>query len=87
MYVGVIHRISDPEAFQRAEDEAIEAGMPDGVNVPIIAKNEDRTIGVCIWDAPSLEAVQEMVESLVGPYSQNECFSLSVVHGLPAVTA
>ena len=78
MYVTVIHRISDPEGFQRAEDEAIAAGLPEGVSLPIHAATHDHAVGVCIWEGSSVEAVRELVESVVGPFSQNEYFEMSV---------
>ncbi len=78
MYVTVIHRISDPEGFQRAEDEAIAAGLPEGFSLPIHAATNDHAVGVCIWEGSSVEAVRELVESVVGPFSQNEYFEMSV---------
>ena len=78
MYVTAIHRVSDPEGFQRAEDEAIAAGLPEGFSLPIHAATDDHAVGVCIWEGPSVEAVRELVESVVGPFSQNEYFEMSV---------
>ena len=78
MYVTVIHRISDPEGFQRAEDEAIAAGLPEGISLPIHAATHDHSVGMCIWEGSSVEAVRELVESVVGPFSQNEYFEMSV---------
>ncbi len=83
MYVGVIHRISDPEAFEAAEQSALEAGLPEGVSLPIHAATRDHTTGVCIWEGESVEAVRDLVESVVGEYSENEYFELKV-DGLPA---
>ena len=42
MHVSVIHRISDPEAFQQAEQQALEAGLPEGFSLPIHAANPER---------------------------------------------
>ena len=78
MYVTAIHRISDPAGFTNAEDEAIAAGLPDGFSLPIHAATQDHEVGVCIWEGPSVEAVRELVESVVGPFSQNEYFEMSV---------
>jgi hypothetical protein len=77
MHVGVIHRISDPEGFEAAEQKALERGLPEGISLPIHAT------GICIWQGESVEAVKELVESVVGPYSDNEYFELEV-DGLPA---
>jgi hypothetical protein len=83
MYVGVIHRISDPEAFEAAEQKALQAGLPEGVSLPVHAATPDHTTGVCIWEGESVEAVRELVESVVGEHSENEYFELEV-DGLPA---
>jgi hypothetical protein len=82
MYVTVIHRVSDPEAFMKAEDEAIAAGLPEEFSLPIHAATHDHGVGVCIWEGSSLESVRDLVESVVGPYSENEYFEMSV-DGLP----
>ena len=50
MYVSVIHRVSDPEGFTKAEDEAIAAGLPDGFSLPIHAATHDHGVGICIWE-------------------------------------
>jgi hypothetical protein len=83
MYVGVIHRISDPEGFEAAEQKALETGLPEGFSLPINAATPDHTTGICIWQGESVEAVKELVESVVGPYSDNEYFEVEV-DGLPA---
>ena len=78
MYVTAIHRVSDAARFMKAEDEAIAAGLPDGFSLPIHAATHDHGVGVCIWEGPSVEAVADLVESVVGPYSQNEYHEMSV---------
>jgi hypothetical protein len=83
VYVGVIHHISDPEGFEAAEQRALEAGLPEGISLPIHAATPDPTTGMCIWEGESVEAVRELVESVVGEYSENEYFELEV-DGLPA---
>ncbi len=83
MYVGVIHRISDPEGFEAAEQKALETGLPEGFSLPINAATPDHTTGICIWEGESVEAVRELVESVVGPYSDNEYLEVEV-DGLPA---
>ena len=83
VYVGVVHHISDPEGFEAAEQRALEAGLPESVSLPIHAATPDHTTGMCIWEGESVEAVRELVESVVGEYSENEYFELEV-DGLPA---
>ena len=76
MHVGVIHRISDPEGFQHAEQKAIEAGLPDDFRLPVHAATRDHTTGICIWQGPSVDAVRDLVESVVGQYSENEYYEM-----------
>jgi hypothetical protein len=78
MFVTVIHRIHDPEGFQAAEAKAMEAGLPASVALPIHAETRDHRLGICIWEGASVEAVREVVESAVGPYSTNEYFEMQV---------
>ncbi len=76
MHVGVIHRISNPAAFEEAEQQALDAGLPEGFDLPVHAETPDHTTALCIWDGPSVEAVRDLVESVVGEYSQNEYFEV-----------
>ena len=78
MFVGVIHHINDPKGFEEAEDKAIAAGLPDGFALPIHAATKDHTTGICMWEGPSVDAVRELVESVVGPFSTNEYFEMQV---------
>ena len=78
MFVGVIHHINDPEGFQAAEDKAIEQGLPPNVSLPIHAATPDHRTGSCIWQGESVDAVRDLVESVVGPFSDNEYFELEV---------
>jgi hypothetical protein len=78
MFVTVIHRIHDPEGFQAAEEKAIAAGIPSHVALPIHAATPDHRLGVCIWEGESVAAVREVVESVVGPYSENEYAEMDV---------
>lgn len=86
MFVGVIHRIHDPSGFQAAEAKAIEQGLPPGVALPIHAATPDHRTGVCIWEGESVDAVRDLVESVVGPYSENEYFPLEVDGLTPQVS-
>jgi hypothetical protein len=78
MFVSVIHRIHDPEGFQAAEAKALEAGLPANVALPVHAATHDHKLGICIWEGESVAAVRELVESVVGPYSDNEYYEMHV---------
>ena len=76
MHVIVIHDIHDPCRVQKAADEANE--LPSELKLPIHAATSDHSKAICIWEGPSVEAVRNRVESVVGPYSKNEYFEMSV---------
>ncbi len=78
MFVTVIHHIHDPEGFQAAEAKALEAGLPATVALPIHAATTDHTLGVCIWEGESVDAVREVVEGAVGAWAKNEYFEMTV---------
>ena len=78
VFVTVIHRIHDPEGFEAAEAKALEAGLPSHVALPIHAATNDHTLGICIWEGESVEAVREVVEGAVGPWANNEYYEMHV---------
>ena len=78
MFVTVIHKIHDPEGFEKAEEKALEAGLPSTVALPIHAATKDHTLGVCIWEGESVAAVREVVEGAVGAWADNEYYEMHV---------
>ena len=85
MFVGVIHHISDPAGFEAAEAKALDQGLPPNVALPIHAATHDHRTGICIWEGESVEAVREIVEEVVGPFSTNEYLQLDVDGLKPAL--
>jgi hypothetical protein len=78
MHIGVIHRISDPDAFEQAEQEALEAGLPEGIGLPVSVATRDHATAICIWEGPSVDAIRDLVESVVGEYSENEYYEVEL---------
>ena len=78
MHVIAIHHIHDPAGFQKAAAEAKTKELPPGLKLPIHAETNDYTKAVCIWEGPSVEAVRNQVESVVGTYSKNDYFEMTV---------
>jgi hypothetical protein len=85
MFVGVLHHISDPEGFEAAEAKALEQGLPANIALPIHASTPDHRTGICIWEGESVNAVRELVESVVGAFSTNDYFQLDVEGLVPAL--
>jgi hypothetical protein len=86
MHVVAIHTIRDPESFFRA----IEAErLPQGMALHTTLPNADSSRMVCLWEADSLEAVEQLVNRTVGEFSENEFFAVrpDAAEGLPVLTA
>ena len=81
MHVTAIHHIHDPAGFQKAEAEALKNEPPPEFKLPIRGATNDHSPGICIWEGPSVEEVQKLVDSGVAFYSKNEYFEMTV-HGL-----
>ena len=78
MFVTVIHRIHDPEGFRAAQAKALEAGLPEGVALPVHAMSRDHRLGICIWEGESVTAVRGVVEGAVGPFADTEYYEIEV---------
>jgi hypothetical protein len=78
MHVIAIHTIHDPSGFKKAEAEAVKKGLPPEFKLPIQGATNDHSKGICVWEGPSVKAVQELVDSVVGPYSKNEYFEMTM---------
>ena len=78
MFVTVIHRIHDPEGFQSAEAKALEGGLPEGLALPVRGATRDHRLAICLWEGASVAAIREIVEGVVGPFSDNEYYEMEV---------
>jgi hypothetical protein len=81
MYVVAKHRIKDPERFFSLSQEAAE-NAPPGVYGRQFCPSRDRTEAVCLWEADSVEAVRDYLDSLTGEASENGYFPVSSQHAI-----
>jgi hypothetical protein len=51
-------------------------GAPAGVRNLQFYPSKDRTAVTCLWEAPSVAAVQEYVDSTLGSSSENICYEV-----------
>jgi hypothetical protein len=75
MYVITKHQIKDADAFFAAARMAAE-GAPPGVYGRQFCPSRDGAEAVCLWEADSLEAVREYLDSLIGETSDNAYFEV-----------
>jgi hypothetical protein len=77
MYVVVHHRIGNADAaFRRGEALTRNEGAPAGVRVLQFYPSRDRSEVACLWEAPTVEAVQGYVDATLGDSSENACFEV-----------
>jgi hypothetical protein len=92
MYVVVQHQFTDPQtAFARGEKLIANEGAPPGVRGLQFYPSTDGSAATCLWEADSVEAIQEYVDSTLGDSSQNTCYEVDAEQafsdrplGLPA---
>jgi hypothetical protein len=84
VYVVVQHRIKDPQAaFSRAENIVEDA--PPGVRARQFFSSRDLSAATCLWEADSVEAVRNYVDSTLAESSENHYFEVDTerAFGLP----
>jgi hypothetical protein len=85
-YIVAIHDISDPERFWGAANDPA-AEFPPGITLHASYPREDGKRAACLWEADSIGAVRELIESVTGDASSNEFFEVDTTHaglrGLP----
>jgi len=88
MFVSVIHRIIDFDAFFAAASVIIDK-IPEDLRLPQYTTATDHLTAVCLWEAPSADRVKEFLEPLIGKYSSNEYSEVDAEYsaGLPAPAA
>jgi len=73
MHLGVVHTIRDRAAWDSVVNvESVE--LPPGFALLGSVTQEDVSRAICIWDAPSVDALQSMLDEMLGAASVNDCF-------------
>lgn len=78
MYIVVQHRITDPQtAFARGQRLIKNEGAPAGVQGLQFYPSRDGSAVTCLWEAPSVAAVQQYVDATLGNSSENICYEVA----------
>jgi hypothetical protein len=78
MYVVVQHRIKDPQtAFERGERLVKNEGAPAGARGLQFFPAQDGSAVTCLWEAPSVGALQRYVDDTLGESSDNYCYEIN----------
>ena len=74
MYVGVVHTVTDKAVWAKKLREFEQAKLPDGYTNPISYMGSRTDYAFCLWDVPSLEALQPMLDELTAGAATNMYF-------------
>ena len=78
MYVVAQHDIKDQEtAFERGARLQTGDGAPEGVRVLQFYPAVDGSRVTCLWEAPSVESVQQYADEVLGTSSVNTCYEVA----------
>jgi hypothetical protein len=77
MYVVVHHTILSEVAFERGLSLQTGRGAPDGVRVLMFLPSVDQSTVVCLWEGPSVDAIQGYVDDTLGDASRNACYEVA----------
>jgi hypothetical protein len=81
MYVVVQHQIKDQQAaFSRGEKLIKNEGAPAGVRGLQFYPSTDGSAVTCLWEAESVEQIQEYVDSTLGDSSLNTSYEVNAEH-------
>jgi hypothetical protein len=81
VYVVVQHRFKDPQkAFARGERLIKNEGAPAGVRGLQFYPSSEGSAATCLWEAPSVAAVQDYVDVTLGDSSDNVCYEVDAAH-------
>jgi hypothetical protein len=78
MYVVVYHQFKNPQAaFARGEKLIKNEGAPAGVRGLQFFPSNEGSAASCLWEAGSVEDVQNYVDSTLGDSSDNTCWEVN----------
>jgi hypothetical protein len=73
MHLGVVHTILDSAAWDSVVNGESEEFPPGFVLLGSVTQ-DDVSRAICIWDAPSVDALQRMLDEMFGEAAVNDCF-------------
>jgi hypothetical protein len=88
MYIGVVHTITNKAIWGQKLEEFAAGTLPDGYANPVTFIGSEADYAFCLWDAPSIEALQPMLDGLTEGAATNMYFPVDAnafgTVGIPA---
>lgn len=84
MLIGVTHTVTDPAKFFPLAKETVD-NLPAGLTVRQVLPAADGTRAHCLWEAPSVDDVRNLIDPATVGISVNEYFEVDAggAVGLP----
>jgi hypothetical protein len=83
MYVAIMHRVNDGQAFlSRGASLTDPSSAPPGVVPRQFCPSKDLSAATCVWEAGSVDALRDHVDSTLGDSSENTYFEIDAEHAL-----
>ena len=83
MYVAIVHQIKDAQAFlSRGERLDDPSNAPPGVVPRQFCPSTDLSTATCVWEAGSVDAARDYVDSTLGDSSENTYFEINTEYAL-----
>ena len=84
MFIIADHFIKDPDAFWSTVKATMD-DIPSELHLHAVYPSADSMRAVCVWDAESVETVDNFLTKTFGDVVRNECYSINaeVAVGLP----
>lgn len=76
MLVIAHHNVSNPEKFWSTAKEETK-NLPASLKVHGVYPSKDQKTGTCIWEAGSVQDVQNYLDKIVGNFAKNFCYELN----------
>ena len=83
MFIAIVHEIHDPARFQECAEEVFP--LPEGLHVHQFFPAADLKKAVCLYQAPSVDRLQEYIDGTLRDASTQHYFPVAEEHaiGLP----
>jgi len=84
MLIIAHHNISNPEEFWKLSKELAE-NLPTPLKLHSVYRSQDSKSGTCLWEANSVQEVQQFLDKHAGKLAKNFCYEVNVKEsvGLP----
>lgn len=81
MYVLVHHTIHNPDRYWAIAQEAT-PNIPPALKLHVCIPAQDGSHATCVWEGESIDAVQGLIEPMLGEFSTNAYFEAENREGI-----